>query len=72
MTTSLFGMYVVNAWLMHTGATTDKLQPGPEFYQKEFYCELKDVLILRVIPTQSRGGVNCAQKNTHRSTSEAR
>ena len=29
VTTSLFGMYVVYAWLMYTGSTTDTLHPAP-------------------------------------------
>ena len=29
VTTSLFGMYVVDAWLMYTGATADTLHPEP-------------------------------------------
>ena len=38
VTTSLFGMYVVDTWLMYTGATTDTLQPELELDQQEFYC----------------------------------
>ena len=45
MTTSLFGMYVVDAWLMCTGAATDKLQPETELYQQEFHFAMTEELI---------------------------
>ena len=63
MTTSLFGMYVVDAWSMYTGATTDTMHPELELDQKEFYCALEEELMERFRPTRSRGGVNRAQKN---------
>ena len=63
VTTSLPGMYVVDAWLMYTGATTDTLHLEPELDQQEFYCALAEELIERVRPTRSRGGMNRAQKN---------
>ena len=63
MKTYLFGMYVVDSWLMYTNATTDKLHPEPELDQQEFYCVLSQKLIKRVRPTQSCGGVNRAQKS---------
>ena len=66
MTTSLFGMYVVDAWLMYTGTTTDTLHPEPELDQQELYCALTEELIERVRPTRSRGGANFAKK-TNRS-----
>ena len=40
VTIYLFGMNVVDKWLMYTGATIDTLQPEPELDQKEFYCTL--------------------------------
>ena len=45
VTTSLFGMHVVDAWLMYTGDMVDTLQPEPEFYQQQFFCELAEELI---------------------------
>ena len=69
--TSLFGMYVVDAWLMYTGDTIDTLHPEPELDQQEFYCALAEDLIERVRPTRSRGGVNHAQK-TYRIIGRAR
>ena len=60
MTTSLFGMYVVDAWLIYTGATADTLHHELELYQQELYCELAEEPIERVRPTQSRRGVNRA------------
>ena len=47
VTTSLFGMYVVDSWLMYKGATTDSLQPDPLLNQQEFYCALAEELIVR-------------------------
>ena len=41
VTTSLFRLYLVNAWLMYNGDTTYKLHPEPELHQKEFYCALE-------------------------------
>ena len=35
VTTSIFGMYVVDAWLMYSGATIDILYPEPELDQHE-------------------------------------
>ena len=66
VTTSLFGMYVVDVWLMYTGATVDTLHHEPELDQQDFYCALAEELIERFRPTQSRGGVNCAQKNVQK------
>ena len=62
VTTSLFGMFVVDAWSMYNGATIDTLHPEPELGQQEFYFALKGELIERVRPTRSRGGVNRAPK----------
>ena len=61
--TYLFGMYVVDVWLIYTGAKIDTLQDEPELVQQEFYCASTEEVLERVIPTRSRGGVNCAQKN---------
>ena len=63
MTTSLFLIYVVDAWLMYTGDTTDTLHPEPELDQQQFYLALEEELIYRFRPTLSRGGVNFVQKN---------
>ena len=63
MTTYLFGMYVVDAWLMYTVATIDTLHPELEFYQQEFYCALAEEIIKRFRPTRSwEGGANRALK----------
>ena len=61
VTASLFGMYVVDVWLMYTGDTTDTLHPEPELDQQDFCIALSEELIERVRPTKSRGGVNHAQ-----------
>ena len=45
VTTSLFWMYVVDAWLMYTGATIKTLHSEPELDQQEFYCALSEELI---------------------------
>ena len=63
VTTSLFGMYVVDAWLMYTSATIDTLHPELELDKQELYCALTEELIDRVRPTRSREGMNRAQKN---------
>ena len=47
VTISVFGMYVVDAWLMYKGATTDSLQLDPELNQQEFYTALAEDLIER-------------------------
>ena len=62
VTTFLFGIYVVDTWLIYTGATTDTLHPEPELKQQEFYCAFSEELIERVRSTISRGGVNRAHK----------
>ena len=54
---------MVDAWLMYTGATKDKLHPEPELDQQELYCALSEEIKDRFRPTQSCGGVNCAQNN---------
>ena len=45
LTSSIFGMYCVDAWLMYRGCTTDKLHKEPDLYQQEFYCVLAEELI---------------------------
>ena len=62
MTTSLFGMFVVDAWSMYNGATINTLHPEPELGQQEFYFALEGELIERFRPTRSRGGVNRGPK----------
>ena len=47
VTTSLFGIYVVDTWLMYKGATTDSVHPDPELNQQDFYCALAEELIER-------------------------
>ena len=45
-TISLFGIYVVDTWLMYKGATTDdSVHPDPELNQQDFYCTLAEELI---------------------------
>ena len=45
LTSSIFGMYCVDAWLMSYGCTTDTLQKKPDMDQQEFYCVLEEELI---------------------------
>ena len=45
VTTSIFGMYCVDAWLMYRGCTTDSLHPTPRLNQQEFYSSLAEELI---------------------------
>ena len=45
VTISLFGMYVVDAWLMYKGCTTDSVNATPKLTQQEFYCHLAEELI---------------------------
>ena len=47
VTISVFGMYVVDAWLMYKGATTDSLRPEPDLSQQDFYTALAEDLIER-------------------------
>ena len=42
VTTSLFEMYVVDVWLMYTGATTNTLHPEPKSDEQEFYFTLTE------------------------------
>ena len=44
-TISLFGIYVVDIWLMYKDATTDSVHPDPEFNQQDFCCVLAEELI---------------------------
>ena len=43
--TSIFGIYYVDAWLMHRGCATDLLYPDSEQNQQEFYSVLAKELI---------------------------
>ncbi len=64
VTTSLFGMYVVDAWLMYKGCTTASANASPKLNQKEFYCQLAEELINNnqdKVRTRSRRRVVSAQ-----------
>ena len=66
VTSSLFAMYCVDAWLMYKGCTTDKPDQSPKLSQKEFYCQLAEELIdnnqerirTRNRPANSDNGIN--------------
>ena len=45
VTTSLFGMYVVDICLMYKGCTTASADATPKLTQKEFICQLAEELI---------------------------
>ena len=45
LTSSIFGMYCVDAWLMYRGCTIDTLHKEPDMDQQEFYCVLAEELI---------------------------
>ena len=45
VTSSIFGMYCVDAWLIYRGCTTDTLHKEPDLNQQEFYCELEEELL---------------------------
>ena len=45
VTSSIFGMYCVDAWLMYRGCTKDTLHKEPGLNQQEFYCVLTEELI---------------------------
>ena len=45
VTSSIFGMYCVDEWLMYRGCTTDTLHKEPDLKQQEFYCVLAEELI---------------------------
>ena len=45
VTSSIFAMYVVDAWLMYKGCTTAKQGDEPKLTQQEFYCQLAEELI---------------------------
>ena len=68
VTTSLFGMYVVDAWLMYKGATTDSLQLDPELTQQEFYTALAEDLIERGNMRRTRQGNRQGSVNPHHNT----
>ena len=42
VTTSLFGMYLVDAWLMYKGCTTASVDATQKLSQKKFYCQLAE------------------------------
>ena len=73
VTTSIFGMYVVDTWLMYKGATTDSVNPDPELNQQEFYCALAEELIERGDSRRSRRGgregVAATRQNSNTSSS---
>ena len=59
VTTSLFGMYCVDAWLMYKGCTTDAINVNPKLKQQDFYCALAEELIeVRYSPRRPPGGVS--------------
>ena len=45
LTSSIFGMYCVDAWLVYSGCTTDTLHKEPNLDQQEFYSVLAEELI---------------------------
>ena len=45
LTSSIFGMYCVDTWLMYIGCTTDTLHKEPYMDQQELYCVLAEELI---------------------------
>ena len=45
VTTSLFAMYCVDAWLMYKGCTSASEKDTPKLSQQEFYCQLAEELI---------------------------
>ena len=64
VTTSLFGMYVVDAWLMYKGCTTANADATPKLSQNKFYCQLAEELIDNnqdKVRTHSKSGGNSAQ-----------
>ena len=66
VTTSLFGMYVVDAWLMYKGCTTASADDNPKVSQKEFYCQLAEELIdnnQEKVRTRSRRRVESHQNH---------
>ena len=63
-TTSLFGMYVVDAWLMYKGCTTASAYASPKLSQTEFSYQLADELIENnqdKVRTHSRRRVDSAK-----------
>ena len=67
VTTFIFGMYLVDVWLMYSGCTTDTIHAEPDLNQKEFYCVLAEELIDNNI--QKRRGTRRSQSN-HQNMSE--
>ena len=45
VTSSIFGMYRVDAWLMYHGCTIYTIHKEPDLDQQEFYCVLSEELI---------------------------
>ena len=45
LSSSIFGMYCVDAWLMYRGCTTDTLHKEPDLDQQELYCVLAEEII---------------------------
>ena len=45
LTSSIFGMYCMDAWLMYRGFNTDTLHKEPDLDQQELYCVLAEELI---------------------------
>ena len=61
VTSSIFGMYCVDAWLMYRGCTTDTLHTEPDLDQQEFYCVLAEELIENNI--RRRKGTRSSQRD---------
>ena len=45
LTSSIFGMYCVDAWLIYRGCTKYTLHKEPDLNQQEFYCVLEEELV---------------------------
>ena len=43
--TSLFGMYIVDTWLMYKGCASESEKDTPKLSQQDFYCQLAEELI---------------------------
>ena len=61
LTSSIFGMYCLDAQLMYRGCATDTLHKEPDPYQQEFYCVLAEELIDNNI--QRRRGTRRSQRD---------
>ena len=63
LTSSIFGMYCVDAWLMYRRCTKDTLHTEPDLDQQEFYCVLEEGLIDNNIGGEgAREGPNVIRK----------